>query len=131
MDILKEYKTDEKLEVDGKEFDFGDGCWCIIARRGNPEYIKTMRRLMKPYKRQLRADRVPDEVQERISIEVIANTILKGWRGMKENGVDVPYNLKNCIRLLTEYKDFREQVSEISDEMEHYKIAEDEEAEGN
>jgi hypothetical protein len=131
MDISKEYKTDEDLEVKGKEFDFGDDCFCTIARRGNPEYIKVMRRLMKPYKRQLRADRVPDAVQEEISIRVIAMTILKGWRGMKEDGVEVPYNSENCIRILTEYKDFREQVSEISDEMEHYRIADDEDAEGN
>ena len=77
------------------------------------------------------------EYPNRFPLKVFGNhseefeAIVLDWKGLEEDGKAVPYNQANCIRILTDYKDFREQISEIANEMESFKIAEDEDAEKN
>ena len=54
-----------------------------------------------------------------------------GWKGIKEDGKAIKYSELEAIRLMTDYPDFRDQVQEIANDLETYKITEDEDTEKN
>ena len=130
-DVKKIFGTNKTDEIEGKWNDIGDGIQILVARIGNPEYQKEFQRISKPHKRALRRGSLNDEVAERLLIKVMAKNILLDWKGLEEDGVVVPYSYDNAIRILTEYKDLRDYVSDIANEMESFKAEEDEEAEKN
>ena len=131
MDLKKEFATDESLEEEGVWQDFGDDLKCKIARMGNKNYQKEFQKLSKPYKKQIRRGTLNDAKAEEILIKTMAKAILLGWEGLEEDGNPVPYSEKNAIHILTEYKDFRDLIGDYADDLEAYKIEEDEEAEKN
>jgi hypothetical protein len=131
MDLKKEYATDKKAEIEGIEKDFGNGCFIKIARIGNSEYKKAFRKITKPYEKAIRRGNVSEDLADKFMIEALSKTIVLGWRGMQEDGKDVPYSVDECTRILTEYPDLREQIYEIANEMESFKIEDDEELEKN
>ena len=61
----------------------------------------------------------------------MAKCILLDWKGLQEDGKDLPYSYDNAVRILTEYRDLRDYVSDIANEIETFKLEEDEEAEKN
>ena len=130
-DVKKIFGTNKVAEIEGKWNDIGDGIELLVARIGNPEYQKEFQRISKPHKRALRRGSLNDEVAERLLTKVMAKNILLDWKGLEEDGVAVPYNYDNAVRILTEYKDLRDYVSDIANEMESFKAEEDEEAEKN
>jgi hypothetical protein len=130
-DVKKIFGTNKTDEIEGKWNDIGDGIQILVARIGNPEYQKEFQRISKPHKRALRRGSLNDEVAERLLIKVMAKNILLDWKGLEEDGVVVPYSYDNAIRILTEYKDLRDYVSDIANEMESFRADEDEEAEKN
>jgi len=131
FDIKKEYSTDEKKETDGVWETIGDGCKVRVARANNSNYNKWFTRLTKPFKQQLRRDTMPEKKSEEILIKLMAKTILLDWEGMHEDGVELEYTEENAIHLLTEYKDFRQQIDDLSKSIELFREEEDEEAEKN
>ena len=131
FDIRKEFLTDEKKEIEGVWESIGEGCSIKVARANNPNYNKWFTRLTKPVRRQLRNDTLPEKKSEQILIKLMAKTILLDWEGMYEGGVELEYSEENAIRLLTEYKDFRQQVDDLSKSIELFRAEEDEEAEKN
>ncbi len=131
MDLKKEFGTNVKKEVEGVWCDFGEGCECLIARTGNPENRKAFEKIARPHRKRVRRGTLSDEVAEKISIQVTAESILLDWKGIEEDGKPVKYSAKNAIKLLTAYRDFREQVNEFADDMNMFKIENDEEAEKN
>lgn len=124
MDISKKFGTSEKLENEGVWVDLGDGAQILVARAGNKENRELIKRLIAPHKVQLRHNKLPDEVLTKLTIEAMSTTILLDWKGIEENGKTVAYNRDNAIRLLTDYKDFRDQVSGFSNEMELFQAEE-------
>ena len=131
FDIKKEFLTDEKKEIEGVWESIGEGCNIKVARANNPNYNKWFTRLTKPVRRQLRNETLPEKKSEQILIKLMAKTILLDWEGMYEGGVELEYSEENAIRLLTEYKDFRQQVDDLSKSIELFRAEEDEEAEKN
>lgn len=117
MDIKKAFGTNENLERDGVWIDMGDGASVKVARSGNRENRAVVKRLLAPHKVALRNDKLSDDVIEKVTIEAMADTILIDWKGISEDGKAVPYTRDNAIRLLTDYKDFRDQVSAFSTEL--------------
>jgi hypothetical protein len=61
----------------------------------------------------------------------MADSILLDWRGVEEAGQVLPYSKENAMRILLEYKDLRDQVTEIANEMESFRAEEHQEAEKN
>lgn len=131
MDIKKAYGTSEKLEQEGVWVPLGDGAKVKVARAGNKENRAEIKRLIAPHKVALRNDKLPDDVLETLTIKAMAGTILLDWDGIKEDGKAVPYSRENAIRLLTEYKDFRDQVAVLSNEITLYQAEAEAEAAKN
>jgi len=126
MDIKKEYGTSKEKEREGFWSDFGEGCQVKIARMGNPDYQKTFQKLSRPHQKAIRRGSLNHEVAEKLLVEAMAQAIVLDWEGLKEDGKDIKYSKEEAVRVLTTYKDFRDQISEIANDMESFKAAEDE-----
>ena len=131
MDIRKAFATSRELEEEGVWVDLGEGARLKIARIGNPANRDLMRRKMKPHRTALRADKLPEDILNRITIEVMAETILLGWEGLTEGGQPLPYTRENAIQQLTELKDFRDQVADLSQDMTLFQEEREAQATGN
>ncbi len=117
MDIKKNFGTSLIQEEQGAWIDIGEGASIKVARAGNKANRALLKRLVAPHKLALRHDRVPDDVLEKITIETMAETILLDWKGIEEDGRPLLFSRDNALRLLTDYKDFREQVSSFSNDL--------------
>ena len=121
LELKKEYATDREKEIEGSWEDFGDECFFLIARVGNPRYVEAFRRISKPYTKALRRQNLKEEIAERLMNETYAEAIILDWKNLMEDGKMVPYSKENCIRILTEYRDLKDQIVKIADSMETYR----------
>ena len=126
MDIRKVYGTNKKDEQEGKWEDFGEGLSVKIARMGNPNYSKKFREIAKPYQKSIRRGTLGEQKSEELLIQAMADTILLDWKGLEENGKPVKFTREEAIRVMTEYPDFRDAVSEVAGAIETFKLEEDE-----
>jgi len=131
MDFEKAFATDDKLEQEGRWFPVGEGAECLIARTGNTRYREMLRNKLGVYEQSLQQRLLDDETADVMLIEVMAKTVLLGWKGFEMEGVDVPYSVPNAIEYLTKYKEFRNFVAKNADNMQAYKKHDSEENRGN
>jgi hypothetical protein len=127
MDIFATFATDEKLEVEGRWFDLSKTAKVRVARSGNPQYIKLLRKKLD--EKRIDLDSQGDEandVAEKLMIDVMADTILMGWEGLEFRGKPMEYSRLNA-RLLLQVKDFRKKVSGFSESFEAFKVKAQEE----
>jgi hypothetical protein len=132
---LNRFKADTALEDEGvwNTVDAASGCRLKIARIGNRRYRETMARRLKPYRRALRSGTLDDQVTERITAEVLAETVLLDWQGLERAGEAVAYSPEAAAAILADpaYKDFRDLVVELASDQEAYRERELEDAEKN
>jgi len=138
VSIYEAYGVDLNKESEGvwEDLAFLSGARVKIARFGNPESTKMMRRLRKPYEKALRAGRdLPDDKQEQILNQVIAKTIWLDWEGINvsnEKGeiVHLPFSIENALKLLEDdrLKDLRDEIGTMSRAADLFKAQSDDEA---
>jgi putative heme degradation protein len=130
MDIGKEFGTDLKKEEDGVPVELGDSTF-FIARANTKAYNKMVNQLFTKNKKvlDLKND-AATTLSDNLMAEVVGTTVLKGWTGVTEGGVDLPYSVLNAIRMCR-IKDFRAIIMEKASDMTLYKSAVDEEVTGN
>jgi hypothetical protein len=138
MKFAERYKTDKKVETEGKWFDWGNGGRARIARIGNPLYKEMLREEMKEYDAWRRSGRtIPEDITNSILIRCMACTIVVDWEGFSGEGLDdlglrfnddktIPYSPENATILLTEFKDFRDEIANLSTDMENFLVASNE-----
>jgi hypothetical protein len=131
MDIRKRFGTSRELETDGVWVDLGDGSKIKVARIGNSRYNEVFQKLIAPFRRQVRMGNIPNEVADEILVKAMARTVLLDWEGIAEDGKAVPFSVENAYRLMKEYPDFRNVVSEVAQEMETFKEIDTEDATKN
>lgn len=127
MDIGKTYGVNATLELEGVWSDIGDGASVKVARARNKEFTAEIRRLTKPHRLAMRKGALPDDMMEKFAIQAMAKTILLDWKGHTLAGKPLEYSTANAIEMLTKYKDYRETILELSEELSLYQ----EEAEKN
>ncbi len=121
MKLSAAFGTSEKLEIEGVWVDLGEGGSIKVARAGNRENRRELKRLIAPHKAALRADNLPDDVLEKITIKVMARTILLDWKGIDDDdGKPIAYSQEAAEAQLTKHKDFRDFVAGISADMKVY-----------
>ena len=127
MDLKKRFATDKALEDGGAWVDLGEGASIKVARVGNKNYNQLFQRRVKQSRINLNINPLPEDVSQKfeaIIVEAMAETILLGWNGMQEDGVEIPYSKENAIKLLTDYKDFRDIVVEHAKNMDTFRSQE-------
>lgn len=118
---LSIFGTDKDLETSGVWHDVGDSRLCI-ARTGNPEYLKMIRRLLKPSEALINSGtQQADDLVERATMQAMAETILVDWANVTDEDVLLPYSTKNATLMFTKYPDFRELVASLAQQAEHYR----------
>ena len=132
-DLKKNYGTDTAAEMEGVWETLADGMEIKVARVGNENYDRVWERIMRPHKAAL--DRNPSHLgqqkQTDLLVRVMAEAVLLDWRNIELDGKKLPYNMDNCIKILTDYKDFRGDVLLIAQQMATFRVDEIEAAEKN
>lgn len=128
--FVNRYQTDKTLEENGQWVNLGDGIEVKIARLNSERSQAVRRRLEKPYSK-MRGE-IPTQIQEEILTKQVAEAVLLDWKGVElESGKPLEPTLENKIKILTEFKDFRQDVVFVSMEAETFKNASVEEATKN
>jgi len=135
--IKKSYGINLESETEGKWFELAliDGVKVKVARAGNPNYKKALKRLYKPYSQKLRKGQdIAQEIEDRIQIDLLIQTLLKDWKGMPgEKGAEVAYSESLARELLAdpELKELKDEIIGFSEEFEAFQEEMDEELEKN
>lgn len=125
LDIFAKYATDESLENNGTWREIGGGAEVLVARAGNKQYGKLLTKLVEQHRKVLDvADEVADAKSDDIMVEVLAKTILLGWKNIEFKGKALDYSLDNAKTLL-KVKDFRRVVVGLSDELQAFQTKEE------
>lgn len=127
MDVFASYATDEVAEVEGRWFPLDKKTKVLVARTGNPNYLKAIRQRMKDA--QVDTEDQSDENEKLVSdlvVETMAETILLGWKSLTMKGEDLPYSKANAIKVLS-VKGFRTRISSIADKLDSFKVKEEKE----
>jgi hypothetical protein len=127
VDITR-FRTDEESETDGVWVTLDSSSRIKVARQGNPNYRALFQKRLAPYRSAVRQGTLDEETAETLLCEVMAETILLDWEGIEEGGTVVAYSKKEAVRWLSSYKDFKELVTSISEEMEVFRLQEDDDA---
>jgi len=124
MKLNEAFGTDTDLESEGKWFDIGDNASIKVARFGNERHKKTLLKLREPYKALLlRGGQIPDDVNDGIVTESMANTILVDWKGMyDQDNNEIPFSVEAASQAFSLYKDFLELVSNLSLNAANYRV---------
>ena len=123
MDLSK-FKADRTAEDEGVwvALDGDDtGARVKLARIGNRRYREAMQRRMKPFRRALRAGTLEEATAERVTAEVLAETVLLDWQDLALDGAALAYSPDRA----------RELLLEMATDIELYRQQDQEEAEKN
>lgn len=126
---LKQFETDKVAEAEGIQVPLGDGAWIKIARMGNPNMVRYVRKATAPWGG--RQDRIPAEERERIMLDALVETVVLDWGGIFEGPDEVPFSRDNVKRVLRSYPDFLVRVSELASNYETFRRESMEEDQGN
>ncbi|HOK44370.1 MAG TPA: hypothetical protein PLK67_00460 [Bryobacteraceae bacterium] len=114
------FQTDKTLEKEGIILDYGD-FKIKIARAGgaNVAFQKALASKIRPYKRQIDAGTIPDDVAEKLLLDVYAESVVLGWEGVTdEKGKPLPFSKENVVKLFSDlpdlFRDVQNQAAAIS-----------------
>ncbi len=122
MDIFKEFATDENLEISGVEHQIGKAAFVTVARMENPAYTELMIKTLEENEHKIEDN---PELDSLLTREILAKTILRGWKGLSYKGKLIEYSIDNAVMLLA-HKDFRKKIIRISNEFNNFRVKVDE-----
>ena len=126
MSLYSQFKTDKNIEKDGIVLEYGMNSkkkiiGIRIARAGgaNVQYSKLLEAKIKPYRRQIQNETLDNDIADKITKEVYAQTIVLGWENVEdENGEELEFSVANCIKLFTDlpelWSDIQQQATRAS-----------------
>lgn len=113
-----------------------EGAWVPIApdvsikvkRAGqsNKGFMFESARLTKPYQRQIAAGTIDFDKLREINITCYAKHIVVDWKGVRENGKEVPFSQEKFIEFSNLCPDFFAEVMTAATEIQNFQDAEDE-----
>jgi len=123
MDIKKTFATDKEAEKGGVWFEIGEGGHVKIARLNNPIYRANFRKKIEPYRQAVEMGTMDDDSADKILIQVLAETIVVDWKGLTDEGENVPFTRDKAIELMTEYPDFRNFIVRNAENMNNFRLS--------
>ena len=125
MDLSK-IKIDMDKANEGVWFDVDTETRLLIARAGNEKFTKALQKAMQPYLIKNRVKGLRDidpKIAAGIIQDVASRTVLLNWENLLDNGVELPYNAENSLRLMRdpEYVEFQQMVAEYADMSEEFR----------
>lgn len=133
MSLFKQYKTDENKTSNGvpivlHEAANEDGTLptFYISRMSssNKGYQKTMEAKTRSHRRALQLGTMPEEMAQKINIEVFCEAVLKGWSNIyAEDGSPLVFSKSAAINLMGELPDLYERLSLEAQNIENFRAA--------
>ncbi len=134
LDMFDEFATDLALENNGAWVTFKNGTAFKIARANNDAYAEAISKAMDENREALLAGNdAAKALSEKLMNEVIAATLLKGWKttqtidgvettadAVKYKGAEVAYSKEVAVQMLG-HRDFREWVKRQSEHRDYFK----------
>lgn len=123
---LDALKTDAVAEKDGHWFTLTCGMKVRIARTGTAAYRDKMQQLLEPHTADIRAKKaIPDEVWNKITIQALAEAVIKDWEPVEYEGKKFEYSSKNAVTLLSDpgLHDIRDEIANIASNAESFRAS--------
>jgi hypothetical protein len=116
----------ETTDVFIGENHLGGEIWFEVAQMQNPEHEKMQRK----FSRALERSRRNPKKQREIQIEIVARSILVGWRGLvDDDGNTVKCSVSNRIEVLTKYREVLDRTLEAASDVTNFQDVDDEDPE--
>lgn len=134
MAKLSKIQLDPKAQVEGVWINYVLDIDVKIANMGNVEYDSAIRRLSKPFTRGFRADRIPDDVMQDITMKAVAEYIVKDWKNIEDDkGKPIKYSPKKALELFKDpaNRDFYKFIIASANDIELFRLENLEDAKGN
>jgi len=122
MSLYKQFKTNAEKETEGVEIEFNEATnddgsvpTFVISRMGkaNKRYTKALEAATRPYRRQIELGTMKNEVAEEIFLNVFVDTVLKGWKNVRdENGAELPCSKQTAVKLFQDLPEVYERLQE-------------------
>ena len=125
-------KLDTKKSEEGRWVEYVPGISVLIARSRNRKALDMMAKLGQRSLRRIQSGST--EALDSITKQVVAHTIIRGWRGMTDDdGADIPYSPEKALEIISDprYADFLEFVQTEAGLDDEYRASDMEEAAGN
>lgn len=143
MDLFNEVATNTKSEEDGVWEAYGDKIEFLIARSNNGKYNKLISKHYEKNKTLLerKNSEIAEEKSDDIMVDVLARTVLLGWRAQTGHTLDEvkfqkqpigPYTVDRAKQILgmKEMHDFRAWIQEKAKDADRYRAVAEEEIAG-
>lgn len=119
---LKKTRVNTELEQTGVWHDLDGETEVLVARYGNPRHrARQFTDTMNARRRKLGVNDV-NTIGVKILAEQVNDTLLMGWRNMKNDGEDYAYTPERALELLSdpEQHDFMERIIALSQDQAKY-----------
>ena len=122
FDVFEKFATDETKEECGAVVSLGEGVSLTIARANNSGFLKLIQEEADQVAEKMVAlsEKDAEALDRQTMLEVLAKTVLLGWKGVAYKGKIIKYSVDNAVKLLA-HKDFRKLVMEHANDFEHYR----------
>jgi len=121
---INSLRVDPDKASEGTWVNYRGGSKLKIAKLNNKEYQEFRARKALEFSDLLqKGDEEADQVAEEITVEGLANHVLKDWSGFGSGEDEFEYSVENAIKLLSdpELADFREDVVNMAANQVHFK----------
>jgi hypothetical protein len=98
------------------------GVHLLVARANNTKFINYFKKLTAPYKRDMEAGRLSEEISADILTEALGKYVLLNWKNFVVNGKEVEYTHENAKSLLLNDSDCRDYVMSFAEDLENFLI---------
>jgi hypothetical protein len=137
--IYELYKTEKKIEQDGKAFLFASGNLRLtLARAGgsNQRFEKILTANSKPFRRAIQAELLSNEKAQELMMRTYAEAVIRKWETLmpKEDGTDEfrdgmlveghedlqPKTIDNMVKIFMAYPELFKEVQEEANKLSNY-----------
>jgi len=103
---LAMFETDADLETRGVWFqDYASGVELLVAHGDNENYTDYLQMLLRPYLSLIQSNSKEGyRFLRKMEAKAKARFVLLGWKGLFENGVEIPYSEDKAFEFLSERK---------------------------
>jgi hypothetical protein len=108
-------------DVEGIWKNYSDGVAFKVARSGNTTYLKAVDKAEAPYRKQIARNKLSTEKGLEVHCRAMAEGLLKGWKGVEDEGGELEFNTDNAYLVLRHNPDVREFVFEVAVEQENFR----------
>lgn len=124
FDNISELQRDRDIEAEGTELGLPGDITLIVsaASDANPSWRAASPAITKELRR-LRNARASNEQLRKYLASMYARHLVKGWRGVKSKGIEVPFSVEACTAFLMAADDAYAAVDQIVYDTQNFRAA--------